>query len=331
MLHRLRRATLGYNARVIPLGLGAAGAMALFALFFEWDARRFLARCGWEEAADLRWGFLAIAMFVFLLFGNWLSSRFPKRWIRWTYRVLYVAFWCITIARVTFVSFHCDRMPRSSRYLCSFRLKVLQLALAEYYDVHGISAVAMDSGDHVTAGQWRVKVLPCSVLAESTRPSQCVPCKDADAARPKNTSLPPQVEVSPVCPEHLRCPCEPGPITASSYFAVLPPTRIEAEKHSLAPEHGQEGKSAHTGTNEYTPRGVYPIVELPGYGRDWRADGVISFEELCDVVFTQCKSDNGCFRTHVHKPLAISTSGQIVELTQIRDAAELFKRLFDGG
>lgn len=331
MLHRLRRATLGYHARVIPVGLGAAGAMALFALFFEWDARRFLARCGWEKAADLRWGFLAIAMFVFLFFGNWLSSRFPRRCIRWTYRVLYVAFWCIAIARVAFVSCCCDRMPRASRYMCSLRLKDLHLAQAEYYDVCGRSAVATESGDHVTAGRWRVKVLPYSVLAAPTRRLKPLPCEDAEAARAEDGSRGPQGTVSAVCPEHLRCPCEPGPITASSYFAVLPPTRIEADKHSLAPEHGQQEKSAHIRANEYTPRGVYPIVELPGYGRDWRADGVIRFEDLCDVVFTQCTADNGCFRTHVHRPLAISTSGQIVELTQIRDAVELFKRLFDGG
>ncbi len=62
------------------------------------------------------------------------------------------------------------------------------------------------------ASQWRVLILPCL-----TRPTH----RESDE---ESSAIP---RGSPICPEFLRCPCEPRPVTASSYSAVLPPTEQE--------------------------------------------------------------------------------------------------------
>ncbi len=327
-LHSLQITRPDKKGRPIPVGIIAAGIATIFVLLFEWDARRFLAQCGWQEAANPRWGFVMIAAFVFLCFGNWLSSYFQRRLIRWASRAIYVTFWGLAIGRMALVANYCSRMPSSCRYLCSVRLEALWLAQATYYDVCGRSAVVSELGDQVSVGQWRVRVLPYNVLAAPATPLRCLSCENPAGADDVPQS--PPVAISAVCPEHLRCPCEPGPITASSFFAVLPPSPVEAKKYALAMDHGPGETVAHTRSNEYKARRIYPIVELPGYGNDWRTDGAISFGMLCDLVFIRYKADNGCLKSHVHSPLAISVSGEIVDLRQIRTAREMFQQLFDG-
>jgi len=316
---RLRKIFAG-----IPVGCALAGGMTLFVLFFQWEARRELARCHWEKGADPRWGLACVILFTLLVLTRWSYSRFSRRYIAWAYYALQVIFWSIATGHVSLMSLFCNSMPGVSRYDCSIKLEALWLAVATYHDVWGLSPLSEKAIAQKTAGQWRVRVLPYNCLVNPDDPY---------LHTEHNRLARRQGPASPVCPEQFRCVCEPGPVTASSYFAVLPPSDAELAKYSLEARNNFDSRSteADSDKSKATPvyRPSYSLVELPGYGEDWRTDGVITFGQLCELLLEKDKSDRAFVKEHIHRPLAVTVSGQVVELTTLDTVEEIYERLFD--
>jgi len=104
-------------------------------------------------------------------------------------------------------------------------------------------------------------------------------------------------------------------------------------KYSLEARNNFDSRSteADSDKSKATPvyRPSYSLVELPGYGEDWRTDGVITFGQLCELLLEKDKSDRAFVKEHIHRPLAVTVSGQVVELTTLDTVEEIYERLFD--